>query len=86
MSQAWEPQTHPKPKIFPELNEFLNLFFVELKTTFLKFCLFGAYFIGTIVYLTPNSPGLEPEEDEDNEEGHESYPVKALIDSSLVKA
>nr|CAG8532186.1 6389_t:CDS:2 [Entrophospora candida] len=44
MSQAQEPQMHPKPKIFPELNEilgFLKLFFVELKTIFLKFCLFG---------------------------------------------
>ncbi|CAJ0876064.1 16031_t:CDS:1, partial [Entrophospora sp. SA101] len=44
MSQALEPQIHPKPKIFPELNEilgFLKLFFVELMTIFIKFCLLG---------------------------------------------
>nr|CAG8588152.1 2864_t:CDS:2 [Entrophospora candida] len=45
MSQAWEPQISPK------LNEFPKLFFVELETIFLKFCLFSVCFIGAIVYV-----------------------------------
>ncbi|CAH1769689.1 6523_t:CDS:2, partial [Entrophospora sp. SA101] len=43
MSRAQGPRI---PRIPPKFNEYLKHFFIELKTIFLKFCLYGGCFIG----------------------------------------